>query len=76
MVVPSTVCRERDDWCEDLQGDRDPGRRMGELDGVIFRDAPAPGLLLLVNAFAIASAGDVSSLSPGSAGVGHFRAGS
>jgi hypothetical protein len=34
------------DWWDDLLGDRDPGLSTGELEGVIFRDAPGPASLL------------------------------
>ena len=41
-MVPSTAWRDKVDWCEDLLGERAPGLSMGELDGVIFKEAPGP----------------------------------
>lgn len=62
-----TVWRESIDWWEDLLGDRDPGLSTGELEGVIFRDAPGPASLLFAlrgAVVAIASVGcNVSPLS-------------
>jgi hypothetical protein len=47
VVVPMTVCRESADWCgEDLYGDRAPGLKIGEFEGVILSDAPGPTNLL------------------------------
>lgn len=46
VVVPITVWRDKEDWWDVLLGDRVPGRRMGELEGVIFKDALGPASLL------------------------------
>lgn len=44
--MPITVWRDSEDWWEVLLGDRMPGRRIGELEGVIFKAAPGPASLL------------------------------
>lgn len=46
VVVPITVWRDREDWWEVLLEDRVPGRRIGEFEGVILKDAPGVASLL------------------------------
>lgn len=59
VEVPMTVWRESIDWWEDLLGDRDPGLSTGELEGVIFRDAPGPASLLFVLSGAVVAIASV-----------------
>lgn len=58
-MVPSTAWRDKVDWCEDLLGERAPGLRRGELDGVIFKEAPGPA------SFDFALRGAVVAIAPG-----------
>lgn len=53
-----TVCSERADWCEALLAERVPGRKTGELEGVIFRELPASLLLALSGAVVAIASGD------------------
>jgi hypothetical protein len=46
VVVPMTVWRDKEEWWEVLLGDRVPGLKIGEFEGVIFNDAPGPASLL------------------------------
>lgn len=47
VVVPMTVCKERVDWHGvGFWGGRVADLKTGELDGVIFSDAPGPANLV------------------------------